>query len=402
MKNKNIVYIATNPWNDIWRRRHQIISRIAKNNKVLWVEPPLCLFSSSAVSRIKFKRLLEFFWKPREEIKNVFILPLINIFPLSRFSVIKKLNRAIYLFFLKKAIKSLELTNPILWVTFNRSFEHFIGELEEIFVVYDCFDKITGFYPYHDLEIRKQVQDWEKKVSECSTVIFASSEIQRKMLLKFNKNTFTVPNGVDFNHFNKALDSDIEIPFDIKGINRPIIGEMGVFGRATIDIDIINFIAVNRTDWSIVIIGPILPDISKSDIIKLKKYENVHFLGLKDIKLLPNYLNAMDVALLTMNLGHELIKYITHFNRFFEFMAAGKPIVTTRIPEIDKYNDVLKIADNKEDFIPLIEQSIKENSNELVNKRIEIAKENTWDRRVETIENLIEKHIIKESEGFFE
>jgi len=394
MKNEKIVYIATNPWNDIWRRRHQIISRIAKNNKVLWVEPPLNIFSSSAVSRIKLKRLLEFFWKPREEIKNIFILPLINIFPFNRFSVIKKLNRSIYLFFLKKTIKSLELTNPILWVTFNWRFEHFIDELEEKYVVYDCFDKCTGFVAANDLEIRKQIQGWEKKVSECSTVIFAASEILRKRLLKFNKNVFTVPNGVDFDHFKKALDSDTEIPFDIKGINRPIIGEMGVIAKATFDIDIINFIAVNRPNWSIVIIGPILSNISKSKIIKLKKCENVHFLGIKEVKLLPNYLKAIDVGLMTFNIDDELIKVMTTPNRLFEFMAAGKPIITTRLYGIEKYNDILKVAYRKSDFIPLIEQYLKENSNELVNKRIEIAMDNTWERRVETIETLIEKHLV--------
>ena len=393
MKNERIVYIATNPWNDIWRRRHQIISRIAKNNKVLWVEPPLSLFSSSAVSRIKLKRLLEFFWKPRKERKGVFIFPLINIFPFNRFSIIKKLNRAIYLFLLKKTVNNLELTNPILWVTFSWSFEHFIGELEEKFVVYDCFDKCTGFGAARDIKIRRKIQTWENKVVERSNIVFAASEVLKKDLDKFNEDVFTVPNGVDFDHFNKALDSDEEIPFDIKGINRPIIGEMGVHGKAKIDIDIINFIAENRTDWSIVIIGPILQSIPESEIIKLKKCENVHFLGIKEVKLLPNYLKAIDVGLMTFNIDDELIKVMTTPNRLFEFMAAGKPIVTTRLPGIDKYKEVLKIADKKEDFIPLIEQSLKENSNRLIQKRINLAKQNTWDKRVELISILIAKKL---------
>jgi len=394
MKNEKIVYIATNPWNDIWRRRHQIISRIAKNNKVLWVEPPLNLFSSSAVSRIKLKRLVEFLWNPREEKKNVFIFPLINILPFIRFSVIKKLNRFIYLFFLKKAIRSLELTKPVLWVTFNWSFEHFIGELEEKFVVYDCFDKCTGFVAaQRDIKKMRKIQMWEDEVVERSNIVFAASEVLKKDLDKFNVNVFTVPNGVDFDHFKKALDSDTEIPFDIKGINRPIIGEMGIHGRAKIDIDTIKFIAENRIDWSIVIIGPILPSIPESEINKLKKCENVYLLGMKKYKLLPKYLKAIDVLLMTFNIDDELIKVMTHPDRLFEFMAAGKPIVTTRLSEIDKYKDVLKIADNKEEFIPLIEQSLKENSNRLIQKRINLAKQNTWDKRVELVSRLIAQQL---------
>jgi len=392
MKNEKIVYIATNPWNDIWRRRHQIISRIAKNNKVLWVEPPLNIFSSSAVSRIKLKRLLEFFWKPREEIKNIFILPLINIFPFNRFSVIKKLNRSIYLFFLKKTIKSLELTNPILWVTFNWRFEHFIDELEEKYVVYDCFDKYTGFVAANDLEIRKQIQGWEKKVSECSTVIFAASEILRKRLLKFNKNVFTVPNGVDFDLYSKARFNNTKIPLDIENIKKPIIGEVAVFGQNSTDIGILYFIADSHPAWSLVLVGPILSG-SILAVNNLKKLKNVYILGMREVSLLPNYLKAIDVFLMTMNLNSEQIKYVTHPNRLFQYMATGKSIVTTRFPGIDKYKDVIKIADNKEDFIPLIEQSLKENSNRLIQKRINLAKQNTWDKRVKSIETVIDKYL---------
>ena len=392
MKNEKIVYIATNPWNDIWRRRHQIISRIAKNNKVLWVEPPLNLFSSSAVSRIKLKRLVEFLWNPREEKKNVFIFPLINMFPFNRFYVIKKLNRAIYLFFFKKAIWSLELTNPILWVTFNRSFEHFIGELGEKLVCYDAFDKITRFADEHNLLMIKKIESWEEEVCKRAVIIFSMSDILKKYLERYNKNVFTVLNGVDFKLYSKSLSHDIETPSDIKGIKKPIVGSISSIGKPT-DMDLINFIAYNHPDLSIVMIGPILPPVDCQSIKELKKFKNVHFIGMKNVQFLPNYLKSIDVALIPLKPREEGNMYISHPNRLFMYMAAGKPIVTTRLSEIDKYKDVLKIADNKEEFIPLIEQSLKENSNRLIQKRINLAKQNTWDKRVELVSRLIAQQL---------
>jgi hypothetical protein len=65
----------------------------------------------------------------------------------------------------------------------------------------------------------------------------------------------------------------------------------------------------------------------------------------------------------------------------FEYLAAGKPVVASSIPALDQYRDVVKLSVDEMDFISNIEMALKEGEKkELVTKRIEAARGNTWMR----------------------
>ena len=80
--------------------------------------------------------------------------------------------------------------------------------------------------------------------------------------------------------------------------------------------------------------------------------------------------------------------------KLFEYMALGKPIVTTAMKECKKYKSVM-IANNNEEFIDLIDKSIelsKDKNNsyfDLLNKE---ALENTWKEKAISIINLLKKY----------
>ena len=73
-------------------------------------------------------------------------------------------------------------------------------------------------------------------------------------------------------------------------------------------------------------------------------------------------------------------------------MASGKPIVTTNLPALKEYSQVIKYTSNREDFIKAIGEVLKRDKEEEKQKRIEIAKTNSWDKRINSIMELINKH----------
>jgi hypothetical protein len=78
-----------------------------------------------------------------------------------------------------------------------------------------------------------------------------------------------------------------------------------------------------------------------------------------------------------------------------EYLAAGKSVVATAMPELLPYSHVLHIADDDEDFISKVGQAIKNNTSDAIESRVAVARENTWDRRVEDMYQVLESFLLK-------
>jgi len=98
---------------------------------------------------------------------------------------------------------------------------------------------------------------------------------------------------VEYDHFAQAQDTDQPIPGDIKDIKRPIVGWFGVIDER-VDYDLIRETAALRPDYSFVLVGPVV----KVDPASLPQAENIHWLGGRDYKELPNYCRAFDVCMM--------------------------------------------------------------------------------------------------------
>jgi len=156
-----------------------------------------------------------------------------------------------------------------------------------------------------------------------------------------------------------------------------------------VDIDLIIYAANTKKDWSFVLIGPFweknVEIIQKLKI--LKKQKNIFLLGLKPYKILPNYIKGFDVCMIP----HKITAYsLASFPlKVHEFLASGKPIVSTNLPFVDEYKDVIYVARNPSEFVEKIEVALTENNAEKRKKRISIASQNTWEHRIKSIEDII-------------
>ena len=128
------------------------------------------------------------------------------------------------------------------------------------------------------------------------------------------------------------------------------------------------------------------------DKAHLDEYSNIYFLGPKNYDILPNYASHFDVCTIPFLIND--ITQATSPLKLFEYMALGKPIVTTAMKECQKYESVM-IANNKENFVNLIDKALILNNEHnatyfnLLNKE---ALENTWEEKAKIIIDLLKKY----------
>lgn len=217
-------------------------------------------------------------------------------------------------------------------------------------------------------------------------MVFVTSKALYNYCSRYNDKTYTFPFAVNFQEFEEArLKKDFTLD-ELQNIRRPIIGYIGGIHK-WVDQGLVKRAAEKYPEHSFVFVGPLQTDISL-----LKKLRNVHFLGFREHEELPKYIKAFDVCIIPYLLtDYTRNVYPTKLN---EYLAMGKPVISSYLPEIEsfngKYDNIVYVGKNAEHFGECIKLAIKEDSESLRKKRIEIAKENSWENRIEQMSDLIE------------
>jgi len=258
---------------------------------------------------------------------------------------------------------------------------YLVNYMKNIFstkVIFDVLDKFSHFSNVHP-----DTESFVNSMINIADYVICSSEYLYNEIIEKTPNVELIRNAAEFEHFNNLQPNNLLVKY-----KKPIIGYFGAIAE-WFDFDLVEYIASNRRDWNIVLIGRIY----SNEVYKLEKYENIHFLGEVDYKDLPLYLYHFDVCLIPFRVN-ELTKS-TNPVKLYEYLSAGKPVVSTRLPELEIYKDYIYLADTKEEFLIRIEEALREDDETIKRKRIELAKENDWISRVirlnEIIKNIFPK-----------
>lgn len=244
-------------------------------------------------------------------------------------------------------------------------------------VIFDCMDDHGGFSTNTE-----QALKIEEVLMENADLIITSSNLLEKRAKLINPSTIQVKNGTEFEHFTNPIKNG---QLD-RLCNRPIIGYYGAISD-WFDISLVAHCALQRPDWNFVLIGATFG----ADLQPVARLKNVHLLGEKPYKDLPGYLAYFDVCTIPFKIIP--LTLATNPVKFYEYLSAGKPVVSVDLPELHAYREDCYLADNADEFLAQLEQAYNARKDEkLIERRLKLASENSWDARVSAI---LESEIFK-------
>jgi hypothetical protein len=270
---------------------------------------------------------------------------------------------------------------PILWIAIPTAAE-MIGQFNESLVIYQVSDKYDANLMDHATD-PQAIRKLHERAIDKADLIFYSGQ---KLLAEAHRGcerSYLLEQAVDFDHWSRVGSGQLEIAPAVAEIQRPRLGYFGAIEPWLIDQELITRAARERPEWQWIFIG------NKSRGVDVESLPNTHFLPAVPYQELPNYAAGFDVCVLPWDTAHSFTSYGSAI-KVREYLATGKPVVISPLPEYEKMSDVLRIARSHDDWVRLIEEALAENDPVAVHARQNAVVGGTWDARAEWVSELIQ------------
>lgn len=401
LKGRDIIIVGQQPWDvEIGSNCKNIALELSKYNRILYVNAPLDRITKirskkdpkieKRIHIIKnkensFEQIHDNLWVLYPDV----LLESINWIRISSlFSFFNLINNRKFSKAILKALDKLKFTKYLLFNDNDIFRSFYLKELlKPDLSIYYIRDNMVAT-PYW----RRHGKKLEPKLIAKSDLVLSNSEYLRMYSAKYNKNSYFVAQGCDFELLNK---SNLTQPEDLNGIITPIIGYFGVLTTLRLDIDLIQYIAEAFPECSIVLVGP-EDEIFRKSI--LHTFKNVFFLGKKAPEEIFKYIKHFDICI-----NPQLVNDLTIGNyprKIDEYLALGKPVIATWTETMEMFAAYVYLARDHTTFVSMIRQALLEDGMSMQKAREDFAFSHNWTDAVDTISQSIEKHLPNENRAF--
>ena len=364
--NYDLVCFSHLRWDFVYQRPQHLLSRFAKDRRVFVVEEPVFHDSDS---RLEVSR--------RDDQLYV-VVPHLRHGTEDVDSVMRQL--------LDRFLTENNVDNFVSWY-YTPMMTAWSDHLEPQAVVFDCMDELSAFK-----NAPAELLAREAALFEMADAVFTGGPSLYESKRTQHHSVYCFPSSIDVKHFAKALEATDE-PEDQGSIPSPRVGFFGVIDERS-DIELLGRLAEMRPDLHFVMIGPVVK-INEED---LPRYENIHYLGAKDYKELPEYIAGWDVAMMPFAMN-ESTKFISP-TKTPEYLAAGRPVVSTPITDVVKpYGEagLVFIADSPEAFSEAIDSALQQDLSELRQRASAFLEDMSWDKTYASMADIIDELVSENS-----
>jgi glycosyltransferase involved in cell wall biosynthesis len=248
-------------------------------------------------------------------------------------------------------------------------------------LLYDCVDEWEAFPRLGDFTRRE-----ERPLAREADVLSVTGSLLHERFRGQGIEPVLIRNAVDL-AVNSDAESEKILPRDIQG---PVVGYAGALAD-WVDFNLIYEVAKARPNYSFVLVGGFDREkrVTVEGVSKLRDLSNVRLTGHRPISEIPSYLAGFDVCVIPF--VRNRVTQATDPVKLYEYLAAGKPVVTTTLPEIRHCGaaSMVHFADTPEDFARCVDAALEEQDASLAEARKGFAASNTWNARYEAFDRAI-------------
>lgn len=395
MNNQDFIITSLQPWDiEIGSTIKNTAMEISKKNRVIYINTPMDYSTwIKGKKNTSYQQNIDVIKKRRTYIRKIkenlwiidcpFFIYSINMLPTKwLFDFFNKKNNRRIGKHILKVIKELGFKNFIHIIDTDIYRSQYLKEIIKPNIsIYYCRDFVIGVDYW-----KKNGKRLEPILATKSDIVLTNSSYFAERFKKYNSNTYPLETGVNLELYDASKKWDI--PNDIQAIPSPIVGYVGSLTSLRLDIELLYQLAKKKDKYNFVFVGPEDAVFSQHPLHKL---ENVHFLGAKNLKELPGYINKFDVCI-----NPQIVNDITIGNyplKIDEYLAMGKPVVATDTHTMrDIFDKYTFLASNANGYSIEIDKAISEIGDAQKRKeRIAFAHTHSWENSVNKIYNSIEQ-----------
>ena len=340
----DIVLLSTADWDHpLWtNKQHVACALAAEGERVLYVES--LGLRSVQVKTQDFRRILRRLFLGLRFLRSVrpgvwVLSPL--VLPGGSHGLALRLNRLMVRFCVSLACWLLRFRSPWLW-TYNPLTLLYLPLRGFSLSIYHAVDAVQE----QPCMPKSLIESEEARLCRSVDQVFTTSPYLAEQLARHTDRICYEPNVADRDHFSVSMalrqTPGFVGPPELAGIPEPKIGFVGAISSYKLDFGLIRAVALRHPEWHFVFIGPQSEGEPSTDLSQWFGLANVHWLGPKPYSQLPRFLAAFQCAWLPLQCNAYTRAMFPM--KFFEYLFAGLPVVSTRIHALRSFEAICSLC----------------------------------------------------------
>jgi glycosyltransferase involved in cell wall biosynthesis len=145
------------------------------------------------------------------------------------------------------------------------------------------------------------------------------------------------------------------------------------------DTESVRLAATRHPEWEFLLFGRI----ESNEINRLRRLSNVRLMGEVAYSTLRFHLGSIDVCMIPFKISP--LTLATNPLKLYEYFACGHPVVSSPLPEVQEFKDLVYVASTPEQFVFQLEAAMDENDMSAALGRRVVAERESWTARCAAI-----------------
>ena len=192
---------------------------------------------------------------------------------------------------------------------------------------------------------------WQRTRDQVDLFFVVSEYYRRQLSRETDRPLVVIGNGVEWDRFAEPR----PVPADLRDLPRPLIGYVGLLSHF-LDFEVLEAVREARGGGTLVLIGPGSPA-TDGAVAEFATRDGVRLLGPRPYEDVPAYMQALDLGVIPFRADDPHVQGINP-NKVYQYLAAGVPVVTTPILDLEPVSSVLSFAAGAAAFTDAVTETL--------------------------------------------